>query len=166
MIILGIDPGFAIVGFGVIEANGGNYKVIDYGAITTPKDEAFPVRLAMIEEGLLKLIDKFKPDAVAVEELFFTKNVTTGIAVAEARGVILLTCVKNCAHLYEYTPGQIKQAITGYGNADKRQMQYMTKILLGLKEIPRPDDAADALAVALTHAQTNRLSGQFRIGTR
>lgn len=166
MIILGIDPGFAIVGYGVIEANGGNFKVIDYGAINTPKTEALPVRLAMIEEGLNKLIEKYRPDAVSVEELFFTKNITTGIAVAEARGVILLTAVKGCGHLYEYTPGQIKQAITGYGGADKQQMQHMTKILLGLREIPKPDDAADALAVALTHAQTNRLSGQFRIGTR
>lgn len=166
MIILGIDPGFAIVGYGVIETNGGNFKVIDYGAVKTPKTEALPVRLAMIEEGLNKLIEKYRPDAVAVEELFFTKNITTGIAVAEARGVILLTAVKSCGRLYEYTPGQIKQAITGYGSADKQQMQHMTKILLGLREIPKPDDAADALAVALTHAQTNRLSGQFRIGTR
>ncbi len=166
MIILGIDPGFAIVGYGVIEAVGGNFKVVDYGAINTPKTESLPVRLAMIEEGMNKLLEKYKPDAVSVEELFFTNNITTGIAVAEARGVILLTAVKGCGRLYEYTPMQIKQAITGYGRADKHQMQQMTKILLGLKEIPKPDDAADALAVALTHAQTNRLSGGFRIGTR
>lgn len=163
MIILGIDPGFAIVGYGVIEAVNGNFKVLDFGAINTPKQESLPVRLAMIEEGMQRLIEKFKPDSIAVEELFFTKNITTGIAVAEARGVILLTAVKSCGKLYEYTPMQIKQAVTGYGSADKRQMQQMTRILLKLKEVPKPDDAADALAVALTHAQTNRLSGQFKI---
>lgn len=166
MIVLGIDPGFAIVGYGVIEAQNGNFKVLDYGSVDTPKEETLPVRLAMIETGLQELIEKFHPDAIAVEELFFTKNITTGIAVAEARGVILLTAVKSCGKLYEYTPNQIKQAITGWGGADKKQMQLMVKTLLKLKNIPKPDDAADALAVALTHAQTNRLSGEFRIGTR
>ncbi|MEG1612784.1 MAG: crossover junction endodeoxyribonuclease RuvC [Clostridia bacterium] len=163
MIILGIDPGYAIVGYGVVESTNGNFKMVDYGAINTPKDEGLPVRLAMIEKGIIKLIETFKPDAIAVEELFFSKNITTGIAVAEARGVILLTSIKYCGKLYEYTPMQIKQAITGYGGADKRQVQQMVKTLLRLTAIPRPDDAADALAVALTHAQTNRLSGQFKI---
>ncbi len=163
MIILGIDPGYAIVGYGVIEVTSGNFKLVDYGAINTPKEEGLPVRLAMIEKGMLKLIETFKPDAIAVEELFFTKNITTGIAVAEARGVILLSAVKNCGHLYEYTPMQIKQAMTGYGGADKYQIQHMVKTLLGLKEIPKPDDAADALAVALTCGQTARLNSSFRI---
>lgn len=157
MIILGIDPGYAIVGYGVIEKdNKGNCRVIDYGTIETPKVESFPVRLAIIAEGMKKLVSKFKPDAIAVEELFFNQNITTGIAVAEARGVILVTAVQECGELYEYTPLQIKQAITGNGRAEKKQVQYMTVAMLKLKSVPKPDDAADALAVALCHAQTNR----------
>lgn len=157
MIILGIDPGYAIVGYGVIEKNDrtGKCSVIDYGAIETDKDEAFPTRLAIIQDGMKELIEKFRPDAVAVEELFFNTNITTGIAVAEARGVIVCTAVQECGRLFEYTPIQVKQAITGTGRADKKQMQYMTKMLLGLAKDPKPDDAADALAIALTHAQTN-----------
>ena len=163
MIILGIDPGIAIVGYGVIEADRGNFRAIDYGVITTPKEESTPVRLKMIEESLTKLIDKYQPENIAIEELFFQTNAKTAITVAEARGVILLTAINKCGRLYEYTPLEIKQAITGYGKADKKQMQTMVKILLKLRDIPRPDDAADALAAALTHAQTNRLSGTFRI---
>jgi crossover junction endodeoxyribonuclease RuvC len=115
------------------------------------------------EQSLKKLIEKYKPDEIALEELFFNNNQKTAINVAQARGVILLTCVKECGRLYEYTPLQIKQAITGYGRADKNQIQQMVKTLLGLKGIPKPDDAADALAVALTHAQTNKLGGLFSI---
>lgn len=156
MIILGIDPGYAIVGYGVIEKDSrGKCKVIDYGAINTPKEEDFPVRLAMIADGMKCLIKKFKPDAVAVEELFFNQNITTGIAVAEARGVILCTAIQNLPTVYEFTPMQIKLAITGDGKADKHQVQFMTKTILGLKSVPKPDDAADALAVALCLAQTN-----------
>ena len=156
VIILGIDPGYGIVGYGVIEKDmRGKCRMLDYGAIKTPTDETFPTRLAIIEESIKKLMDKFKPDAVAVEELFFNTNITTGIKVAEARGVIVCTAVKECAGLFEYTPSQIKQSITGTGKAEKQQVQYMTKMLLGLESVPRPDDAADALAVALTHAQTN-----------
>lgn len=156
MVILGIDPGYAIVGYGVIEKDSrGNCKVIDYGAINTPKEEDFPVRLAMIADGMKGLLHKFKPDAVAVEELFFNQNITTGIAVAEARGVILCTAIQNLPNVYEFTPIQIKLAITGDGKADKHQVQFMTKTILGLKGIPKPDDAADALAVALCLAQTN-----------
>lgn len=157
MIILGIDPGYAIVGYGVIEKNDrtGKCSVIDYGAIETDKNESFPTRLALIQDGMKSLIKKFSPDAIAVEELFFNTNITTGIAVAEARGVIICTAVQECGKLFEYTPIQVKQAITGTGKADKKQMQYMTKILLGLAKDPKPDDAADALAIALTHAQTN-----------
>ena len=162
MIILGIDPGYAIVGFGVIEKdNRGNCKVIDYGTIETPKEESFPLRLKIIAEGMKSLISKYKPDQIAVEELFFNNNITTGIAVAEARGVILLTAVTECGELYEYTPLQIKQAITGNGRAEKKQVQYMTVAILGLKSIPKPDDAADALACALCHAQTSK----FMAGT-
>lgn len=156
MIILGIDPGYAIVGYGVIEKNAsGQIRVLDYGAINTSKDEDFPVRLAMIQNGIQALIEKFKPNAVAVEELFFNQNITTGIAVAEARGVILCTAIQNVPNLFEFTPIQIKQSITGYGKADKKQVQMMTKSILNLKTMPKPDDAADALAVALCLAQTN-----------
>ncbi|MBR7172220.1 MAG: crossover junction endodeoxyribonuclease RuvC [Clostridia bacterium] len=156
MIILGIDPGYAIVGYGVIEklANG-KCKVIDYGAINTPKEEDFPVRLAMIQDGMKCLISRFKPDAIAVEELFFNQNITTGIAVAEARGVILCTAIQAVPRVFEFTPMQIKLAITGTGKAEKKQVQFMTKTILGLSSVPKPDDAADALAVALCLAQTN-----------
>lgn len=156
MIILGIDPGYAIVGYGVIEKlPNGKCNVIDYGAINTPKEEDFPVRLAMIQDGMKCLISKFKPDAIAVEELFFNQNITTGIAVAEARGVILCTAIQAVPRVFEFTPMQIKLAITGTGKADKKQVQFMTKTILGLKSVPKPDDAADALAVALCLAQTN-----------
>lgn len=163
MIILGIDPGIAIVGYGVVRSERGNHEVVDYGVINTPKERTTPERLKMIADGLATLIDKFKPDAIAVEELFFATNAKTAITVAEARGVILLTAITKCNQLFEYTPMQIKQAITGYGRADKKQMQSMVKMLLKLATIPRPDDAADALAVALTHAQTSRMSSLFSI---
>lgn len=164
MIILGIDPGIATMGYGVVDKDGnGNCRAVDYGVVQTPKEETLPVRLAILEEGVNKIIDRFSPEEVALEELFFTKNITTGIAVAHARGVALLTCVKRCGRLFEYTPMQIKQALTGYGKADKRQMQQVTASLLKLKSIPRPDDAADALAVALCHSYTSRLSSLFGI---
>lgn len=165
MIILGIDPGLATLGFGVIEKDArGNCRAIDCGVVTTPKDEGLPVRLAMLEEGLCKILDKYKPDEIAMEELFFSKNITTGIAVAHARGVALLTCVKRCGRLFEYTPMQIKQALTGYGRADKKQMQSVVTSILKLKAVPKPDDAADALAIALCHAFTNRFGELFAVG--
>ena len=164
MIILGIDPGLATMGYGVINAVKGNYSVIDYGAVVTPKDFTLPQRLKQLEEGVQELIETFKPDNIAIEELFFSKNVTTGIAVSEARGVILLTAVKGLGdEVYEYTPNQIKQAVTGYGGADKMQMQHMVQALLRLKNVPRPDDAADALAVAICHAQTSRMTTSFKV---
>ena len=164
MIILGIDPGYATMGYGVIEnLKNGNIIPVDYGVVVTPKDESFPVRLAMLEEGLNKIYAKYKPEEIAVEELFFTKNITTGIPVAHARGVILVSAVKYCGKLYEYTPMQIKQALTGYGKADKVQMMHVVTSLLHLNKIPRPDDAADALAVALCHAHTNRFGDMFGI---
>jgi crossover junction endodeoxyribonuclease RuvC len=165
MIILGIDPGLATLGYGVIEKDArGNCRAVDYGVVITPKDEGLPVRLAMLEEGIAKILDKYKPDEIAMEELFFSKNITTGIAVAHARGVALLTCVKRCGRLYEYTPMQIKQALTGYGRADKKQMQSVVASLLKLKSIPKPDDAADALAVALCQAFTSRFGDLFAVG--
>ena len=164
MIILGIDPGIATLGYGVIEKDDrGNFRALDCGVVTTPKDEGLPVRLAMLEEKLAKILDKFQPDEVAMEELFFTKNIATGIAVAHARGVALLTCVKACGRLYEYTPMQIKQTITGYGKADKKQIQQMVKMLLRMDELPKPDDAADAIACAITHCQAGRMREQFRM---
>jgi len=165
MIILGIDPGLATLGYGVIEKDArGNCRAVDYGVVITPKDEGLPVRLAMLEEGIAKILDKYNPDQIAMEELFFSKNITTGIAVAHARGVALLTCVKRCGRLYEYTPMQIKQALTGYGKADKKQMQSVVASLLKLKSIPKPDDAADALAVALCQAFTSRFGDLFAVG--
>ncbi len=165
MIILGLDPGLATLGYGVIEKDiKGNCRAIDCGVILSPKDEGLPVRLAMLEEGLCKILDQYKPDEVAIEELFFSKNITTGIAVAHARGVTLLTCVKKCGKLYEYTPMQIKQALTGYGRADKKQMQSVVTSLLKLKSVPKPDDAADALGVALCHAFTSRFGELFAVG--
>lgn len=165
MIILGIDPGLATTGYGVIEKNvRGEFRAIDCGVVLTPKEEGLPVRLALLEEGLQKILQKYRPEEVAMEELFFSKNITTGIAVAHARGVALLTCVKECGKLYEYTPMQIKQALTGYGKADKKQIQSVVASMLRLKEIPKPDDAADALGVALCHGFSNRFGELFAVG--
>lgn len=165
MIILGIDPGLATTGFGVVKKDErGVFSALDYGVVTTSKDETLPVRLAALERGVNAVIEKYRPDEIAFEELFFTKNITTGIAVAQARGVTLLACVKKCPALYEYTPMQIKQAVTGYGKADKKQMQEVVTALLRLKSVPRPDDAADALAVALCHGFTNRFGEMFAVG--
>lgn len=155
MIILGIDPGLAIVGFGVLYKEKSKVDVLDYGVITTPKEDTLPQRLQKIYKAMCDLIDTYKPDHVAIEELFFNTNTTTGIAVAEARGVIILACmIKNCK-LFEYTPLQIKQALTGNGRAEKQQVQFMVKAILKLSVIPKPDDAADGLAAALCHSQTN-----------
>ncbi len=164
MIILGLDPGLATMGYGVVEKQkNDNTVAVDYGVVLTPKDESLPVRLAMLEEGINNILNKFEPEEIAVEELFFSKNITTGIPVAHARGVMLLTCIKYCGRLYEYTPNQIKQSLTGYGKADKIQMQHVVCSLLHLSKIPRPDDAADALAVALCHAHTSRFGKLFGI---
>ncbi len=164
MIILGLDPGLATMGYGVVEKLKNDSTVaVDYGVVLTPKEESLPVRLAMLEEGINKILLKYKPEEIAVEELFFSKNITTGIPVAHARGVMLLTCIKYCGRLYEYTPNQIKQSLTGYGKADKVQMQRVVTSMLSLSKIPRPDDAADALAVALCHAHTSRFGKLFGI---
>lgn len=164
MVIMGIDPGLERVGYGVINAERGNkFALIDYGIVKTPAHTPTVERLALIETGLTQLFEKYHPQEVALEELFFTKNITTGIVVAEARGVIMLTAHKLCGNLFEYTPNQIKQAITGWGGAEKPQIQQMVKFYLKMKDIPKPDDAADALAVAITHAQTGVLGGMFGI---
>ena len=164
MIIVGFDPGIATLGYGVIKTDKRNKpEMIDYGIVSTPKEENLAVRLCMLEKGVNQIIDKYKPDEIAIEELFFAKNVKTGIAVAHARGVTLLTATKKCGRIFEYTPLQIKQALTGYGRAEKNQIQQMVKTFLKLKSTPKPDDAADALAVALTHSQTNKLGGLFSI---
>ena len=165
MIILGVDPGIATLGYGVIEKDDrGNCRAVDYGVVTTPKEKPLPERLKMLESGLSEVVRKFQPDEIAFEELFFTKNITTGIAVAHARGVAMLVCAKHTEKLFEYTPMQIKQALTGYGRAEKKQMQEVVASLLRLKSIPKPDDAADALAVALCQAFTSRFGGLFSVG--
>lgn len=152
MIILGIDPGYATTGYGVIRKEKSDLSAVDYGVITTPPTESLPVRLAMLDEALTALIKRFEPDSIAIEELFFNTNITTGIKVAEARGVMLLAAIRECGKLYEYTPLQVKQALTGQGRAEKKQVQYMVRALLGLKSEPKPDDVADALAIAVCHA--------------
>lgn len=160
MIILGVDPGYATIGYGVIEKDNRGLRALDYGVIKTPPDEMIAVRLAMIDEAMSAIMAKYKPECVSVEELFFNTNITTGIKVAHARGVILLNAVKTCGKLYEYTPLQIKQALTGNGRADKHQMQYMVKMILRLADIPKPDDAADALAAAICHANMASTAGR------
>lgn len=154
MRILGIDPGIAIVGFGLLEAERANVQMLRYGAITTEAHQPLSHRLVQIESDLRQLIEQFKPDAIAVEELFFSNNITTGIAVAHGRGVILCTAEKCGVPLFEYTPMQVKQAVVGYGIAEKKQVMDMVRRLLKLKAVPRPDDAADALAIAICHARS------------
>ena len=162
MVILGIDPGLATLGYGVIETQGDRRRMIQFGTVTTPAGVAMPYRLRAIAQGVRQLMDVYQPDEVAFEELFFSKNITTGMAVSMARGVALATVVERTDNLYEYTPMQIKQAVTGYGGADKHQVQLMVKMLLGMKDIARPDDAADALAVALTHANSMHAKHLFK----
>lgn len=152
--ILGIDPGLATMGWGVIEADGYREKLVQYGALITYPRDTFPTRLRCIYTGVQGLLQTFKPDEIAFEELFFSKNVTTGIQVGGARGVALVACQAYTDKLFEYTPMQIKQAVVGYGGADKHQVQMMVRMLLGLKEIPRPDDAADAVACAIIPTRT------------
>lgn len=154
MRILGIDPGIAIVGFGLIESNRGSVRMLQYGAVTTEAGLPLATRLVQIENDMTALIAQLKPDEIAVEELFFSKNITTGIAVAHGRGLILCTAERLGVPIFEYTPMQVKQAVAGYGLADKKQVMDMTKRLLKLKAVPKPDDAADALAIAICHARS------------
>lgn len=155
MRILGIDPGYAIVGFGILEAHRGQAQLIRCGAINTQAGVPMPMRLLQIQEDMETLIRTFQPDAMAIEELFFNTNVTTGIGVAQARGIILAAAAKLGVEVFEYTPSQVKQAVVGYGKAEKRQVMDMTKRLLKLSAVPKPDDAADAVAVALCHARSH-----------
>lgn len=156
MRILGIDPGYAIVGWGVVEYVGNRFTTIAYGAITTAAGEPFEQRLDKVYEGILQIMQTYKPDALSVEKLFFQTNKTTAIGVAEARGVILLAGAKCSLPIFEYTPMQVKQAVSGYGRATKKQVQEMTRILLKLDSVPKPDDTADALAMAITHCHCGR----------
>lgn len=162
MRILGIDPGYATIGFGLVDSQRGEHRLLQYGTITTPAGMAFPERLAMIYTDMCELLDALAPEAVSMEELFFGHNVTTGIGVAHGRGVILLAVAQKEIPFFEYTPMQVKQAVCGYGKAEKRQVMDMTRRLLHMKEVARPDDAADAIALALCHGRscTSLLSEQ------
>ena len=154
MIILGIDPGYATTGFGVVESGRGLLRLVNYGTITTPAGLAFPKRLKMLYDDMNELLGAVRPDAVAVEELFFGHNVTTGIGVSHGRGVFLLAVEQFGAPLFEYTPNEVKQAVVGYGGAEKRQVMDMTRRILKMEKVARPDDAADAIAIALCHARS------------
>jgi len=153
--ILGIDPGYGITGFGLVEAQRGKTRLLHCGAITTPAGMDFPARLEIIYEDMRKLLELAKPQEVAIEELFFGQNVTTGIGVAQSRGVILLAVQQAGLPVHAYKPMQVKQAVVGYGNATKHQVMDMTRRLLGLSQMPKPDDAADAIAIALCHARSS-----------
>ena len=170
MVVLGIDPGYAIVGWGVIDFNGTTYRPKAFGAITTDAHTDFNLRLEKIYEDMLTILKNAKPDALAIEKLFFTTNVTTAMLVAQARGVILLAAQQCGVKVYEYTPLQVKVAVTGYGKAKKPQVMEMTRRLLHLKEVPKPDDTADALAIAITHTHAagtklreNMLNGGMKL---
>ena len=155
MRVLGIDPGYAIVGYGVIDYDGYRFKTVGYGAITTPAHTAFDERLNQIYEDILTVIEKYKPEHLAIEKLYFKTNTTTAIDVAQARGVILLAAKQKGVRVFEYTPLQVKQSITGYGKAEKHQVMEMVKSFLSLSAVPKPDDTADALAIAICHGHSN-----------
>lgn len=158
MRIIGIDPGTGILGFGVIDVDGAKMRLVDAGVIRTPPHTPHDERLEEIFDGLTEIIAENKPDQFSIEKLFFTKNITTAMSVAEARGVALLVARQAKIPISEYTPPQIKQTVTGYGNADKKQVQEMVRVQLGLKEVPKPDDCADAIAAAITHSLMSRLT--------
>jgi crossover junction endodeoxyribonuclease RuvC len=162
MRIIGIDPGLAIVGYGVIDEDRGRLRLVDYGTVTTPAGMAMPRRLSIVYEGVAQIMRTHQPDAVAFEELFFARNVTTAIAVGQARGVAVIAVRNSFAgEIYEYTPMQVKQGLTGYGKADKAQVQQMVRLILNMDHIPKPDDAADALAIAICQANAYKLSAPF-----
>lgn len=151
MLILGIDPGLATIGFGLVLKNGDKYRAVEYGAITTAPKQMIEKRLSEIYDEMVALLERTKPDCMAIEEIFFNNNITTAIDVSMARGVILLAAYKCGVDIYEYTPLEVKSSVVGYGRAEKQQVQYMVKMMLGLNETPKPDDTADALALALCH---------------
>lgn len=163
MIVLGIDPGIAIMGVGVIQYEGNKFKPLYYGAIKTSSKDSTDKRLGIIYNQLLGLLEEFKPDAVVIEELFFNNNAKTAFLVGQARGVAILAAATNSINIYEYTPLQVKQGVVGYGRADKNQVQQMIKTLLCLKEAPKPDDVADALAIAICHAHSGNFSEMFKL---
>ncbi len=154
MIILGIDPGIAITGYGVLEQKGNRFKPIEYGVIRSGKEMDTAERLRLVHMGIAEIIEKFQPEHMAIEQLFFSKNVKTALTVGHARGVVMLTACLKGMTISEYTPLQVKQAVVGYGRADKKQVQYMVKSILNLDKIPKPDDAADALAIAICHGNS------------
>ena len=162
--IIGIDPGLAIVGYGILDYEGNHFDLVAMGAIKTPKNYLLPKRLLMISEEMKTLLDLYEPDEMAIEELFFNKNITTGISVSHARGVEILEAVKKGIPIYEYTPFQVKQSVTGYGKAEKRQVEEMVKLLLNLKKRPELDDTADALAIAICHGHSLKFKEEFRLG--
>lgn len=157
MIVLGIDPGLATAGYGAVDYTGNKLKLIDYGVITTPAGMALPQRLKHIYDYITALLTQYQPDACAVEELFFNKNAKTALIIGHARGVALLAAANSSVPVFEYTPLQVKQGIAGYGMAQKMQVQRMVKMLLNMDDIPKPDDAADALAVAICHCHSARM---------
>ena len=166
MIVLGIDPGTAIMGYGVVEYLNSKHKSLAYGALRTGKDDKTEERLKQLFQGINRLLDEYKPDAMAVEELFFNRNTTTAMTVGQARGIALLAAGLRQITVGEYTPLQVKQAVTGYGRAEKHQVQYMITKILGLSEAPKPDDAADALAVAICYCQFGGKSGWHSAKTK
>lgn len=163
MRVLGIDPGLATMGYGIIDVTGNRLTAVEYGTIETGSKTDYPERLFQLHVELKKIIEAAKPDEVAMEELFFNKNITTAISVAQARGVEILTCMEMGLPIYEYTPLQIKQAVVGYGRAEKHQVQEMVKMFLNLKAIPKPDDAADGLAIAITHIHSAKSKEHFEL---
>ena len=163
MKILGIDPGYAIMGYGVIEKKGSRFYPIAYGAVTTDKDMPMPERLKVLYNGLMDVISEYAPEEAAIEELYFQNNAKTAIAVGEARGVAVLACANSGLDIFEYTPMQIKTCVTGNGRADKKQVQLMVTRLLGLSAVPKPDDVADALAGAICHSFTGEAKKKFQV---
>ncbi len=163
MIVLGIDPGYALMGWGVVESTGSSMRLLGYGCVETHAGTPMQYRLRTLQMGIRDLVSIYHPDDVAFEELFFSRNVTTALMVGAARGAAIIAAVEYTENLYEYTPMQIKQAVAGHGKADKRQIQEMVRLLLNMKEIPKPDDAADAIACAITHCQSGRNKEQFRM---
>lgn len=161
MVVLGIDPGYALMGWGVVESEGSRIRLINYGCVETKAGVPMPTRLRTLQLGVRDLVNIYHPDEVAFEELFFTHNVTTALMVGAARGAAIIAAAEYTEKLYEYTPMQIKQAIAGSGRADKKQIQQMVKLLLNMEDIPRPDDAADAIACAITHCHAGRARDQF-----
>ena len=164
MRILGIDPGIAIVGYGVVDKEGNSYKTIAYDAVTTRAHTPLPERLELVYNGVNEIIKQYKPDVMSIEELFFNNNAKTALTVGQARGVIILAAMQNNIPVYEYTPLQVKQALTGYGRASKTQIQQMMKSMLGLSAIPKPDDVADALAIAVCHGNSMRFNSIKQFG--